>query len=71
MIGMQEGNQIRFTDDEGNHLSYDTIDGDIVDIVNRGEMVVVLVQGRMGNKQMAIYKETWDGKPNFVGYRAI
>lgn len=71
MIGIQERNQIRFTDDSGSHLSYDTIDGEIEDVINRGTMVVVVVKNRMGARQMAVYQENYAGRPNFVGYRAI
>jgi len=71
MIGVEAGSQIQFLDDEGSHLQYDTIDGEIINIINRGKRVDVVVKMNGNTRQLAMYEEDSWGRPSFKGYRAL
>ena len=73
MIGVEAGRQIQFLDDEGSHISYDTIDGEIMDIINTGGGKRVNVVVKMGGniRQLAMYEQDSFGLPSFRGYRSL
>jgi hypothetical protein len=71
MIGVQDGNnRVAFYNDEGSFVQYDTVDGEINNIINNGGKVLVEVQMGM-SKQVAVYTEDAFGHPRFQKYIAI